>query len=106
MPPPLSDAVPVIITRSPLPTLAPPAGEVTSEVGARVSGRLATSGSTRPDLQRTRLRAHVGEEVDGRLLHRLIGRVRAAIVVAVEAPRPLHGAGAEDERAARVAVDA
>ncbi len=46
MPPPPSDAVPVIVTRSPLPTLVPPAGEVTSELGARVSDdfAVATSG--------------------------------------------------------------
>ena len=61
-------------------------------------------------LQRRGLRAHVGEEVDGCLLHREVGRVRRqalamVVVSAVEAPRPLHGAGAEDERTALVAVE-
>ena len=51
-----------------------------------------------------RLHAHVGEQVDRRLLHRRVGRGVAAIVIAVEAPRPLHRAGAEHERAARVPV--
>ena len=53
-------------------------------------------------LQREGVRSHVGEQVDCCLLHRLIGRMGhgtpAVIVVpAIQAPRPLHGAGAEDQ---------
>ena len=49
--------------------------------------------------QRERLDAHVGEQVDRRLLHVLVGRVAAGVggrrvpgVRVVEAPGPLHGA--------------
>ena len=53
-------------------------------------------------LEGQRLDAHVGEQVDGRLLHRRLGAADPAIVIAVQTPRPLHGAGAEHQRAARV----
>ena len=39
-------------------------------------GRDQRPGRVRADLQARRLRAHVGEQVDRGLLHRLIGRVR------------------------------
>src|SRR5262249_46264210 len=56
-------------------------------------------------LQGGRLDAHVGQEVDGRLLHGAVGRDRSAVWDAggaedVEAPGPLHGGGAEHEGAA------
>ena len=48
-------------------TVAPAAGEVIVEVGAVVS--VDCVAATRPASQRRGLRAHVGEEVDRRLLH-------------------------------------
>ena len=51
-------------------------------------------------LQRRGLHAHVGEQVDGRLPHRGARCRAAAVVGSVEAPRPLHRAGAEHERVA------
>ena len=59
-------------------------------------------------LQRRRLHAHVGEEVDRGLLHGAVGPVRAAAVgvLVVQTPRPLHRAGAEDQRTAGGPVQA
>src|SRR6185503_4408117 len=45
--PPLSDAVPVMVMRSPLPTVPPLAGEVTTDVGANTSDDLADAISGR-----------------------------------------------------------
>ena len=60
-------------------------------------------------LQRRGLRAHVGKQIDGGLLHGLIGRCASranrVVVVTIEPPRPLHGACAEHQRAAVVAVE-
>ena len=57
------------------------------------------------------LGAHVGEQVDGRLLHRwdrVVDRIGGAGLVpgvrVVETPGPLDGSRAEHERAARRAV--
>ena len=53
---------------------------------------------------RDRLRTHVGEKVHGRLLHAHVRRLHVAVVVRVQAPRPLDGARGEDQRPAGVAV--
>ena len=45
VPPPLSDAVPVMVTRSPLSTVPPAAGEVTIDVGAKTSADFAAATS-------------------------------------------------------------
>ena len=55
-----------------------------------------------PDIRRGRLRAHIGEQVHGGLLHGRIGV--AAVTPVVQAPRPLHGPGAEHQGAARGTV--
>src|SRR5262249_3818725 len=70
--------------------------------GGRVGGRRL---GDQPGLDGGRLRAHVGEQVDGGLAHVLVGdggpEVGHAVVAEdVEAPGPLHGAGAEDQGAA------
>src|SRR5262249_29634757 len=69
--------------------------------GRRVGGGTSCS---RARLQGGRLCAHVGQQVDGRLLHVQVGRGRTYVghyvVVDVEPPRPLHGASAEDQGAA------
>ena len=58
-----------------------------------------------PALQGRGLRAEVGQEVHGRLLHAYVGGVVAAVVDVVEPPAPLHGAGPEHQSAAHVAVE-
>ena len=100
---PISAAVPVMVTGAPAANEAPLAGAVIVEVGGGDVGRRRRG--DQPRLQRAGLRAHVGEQVDRRLLHPHVGGERAAVVRRVEAPRPLHGAGAEDQRAARMAVE-
>ena len=99
----MSVAVPVIVTAPPG-TDAPDAGEVTVTVGGVVS--VEAVAATRFAWQGGRLDAHVGEQVHRRLLDVRILGGGAAIVVAVEAPGPLDGAGAEDERAGGGAVQA
>ncbi len=103
-PPPVSAAVPVTVTDAPLATAAPAAGAVIATVGPAVSVDLVAasgppSGSSagRP-CRRSRLtwacciRASAGSAAYGR------------VVLLVEAPGPLDGAGAEDERTAGRAV--
>ena len=51
-----------------------------------------------------RLYGHIGEQVDGRLLHPSVRDRAAAVVDAVKAPRPLHRAGAKHERATGRAI--
>ncbi len=60
-----------------------------------------------PGLERGRLDPHVGEQVHRRLLHVDISIVQAvaAVVVRIQAPRPLHRAGAEDQGAAAGSVE-
>ena len=75
-------------------------------VGGRCDGRLGrrvirrSRGCREPGLAPARLDAHVGEQVDRRLLHGNVGRRGAAVVVAVQPPRPLDRARAEDQRVA------
>ena len=101
-PPPVSAAVPVIVTFVPSVTFAPAAGDVIVEVGAVVSVDFVAR--TSPRQRRPGLRAHVGEQVQRRLLLRRVRRV-AVGVGAVEAPRPLDRAGAEHQGAARRPVE-
>ena len=76
------------------------AGAVMVDVGAAVSVGRGPRHEAR--LHRRRLRAHVRQQIQRRLLHPHVARPGAGeIVIAVEAPLPLLGAGAEDERAAR-----
>ena len=70
--PPLSLAVPEIVTLVPSAIAAPCDGLVIVELGAVVS--VDCGGRRQSAHQRRRLGAHVGEEVDGRLLHDGIGR--------------------------------
>ena len=98
MPPPVSMAVPVIVTGVPAANDAPFAGDVIADVGASAS--VEAVAATRPDCSVAGLHAHVGEQVDRRLSHADVGGGDAAIVIRIQAPRPLHGAGAEHERAA------
>ena len=93
-------AVPLIVSGTPNWTTAPGAGDVIVDVGAVVS--LDAVAGTNPGIRVSGLCAHVGEQVDRRLLHRDIGRGAAAIVRTVESPRPLNGSGTENERAGRV----
>ena len=68
LPPPLSLAVPEMVTVRPSSTAAPCAGLVIVDVGRR---RVASTQGVGDEAghERRRLRAHVGEQVDGRLLH-------------------------------------
>ena len=77
----VSVAVPVIVTRLPLWTCAPAAGDVMTDVGANVSVDALAAISGEPDRRRSAacgLRAHVGQQVHGRLLHGLIGHCASA----------------------------
>ena len=72
------------------------------DVGAVVS--VDARGRRKPRHQRGRLHvAHVGEQVHRGLLHGRIGRLPVPAPV-VQAPRPLHGPGAEHQGAARGTV--
>ena len=100
-PPPVSVAVPEIVIGEPLARF-----DAGCRRGDRRRGRRRVGRCRRADeagLQRRRLGAHVGEEVDRRLLHVRVDRAAGGRVV--ETPRPLHGAGAEHERAARGLVE-
>ncbi len=70
-PPPESVAVPLIVTVLPFVNVAPADGEVIVEVGGVVS--VDAVASDQAGHQRGRLHAHVGEQVDRRLLHRRVG---------------------------------
>ncbi len=63
----------------------------------RAGGIGRGGGRHQPRLKRTGLDAHIGEEVDGRLLHPRIGHGGLSIVGAVQAEGPLHRAGREDQ---------
>ena len=91
-----------MVTRVPALTLDPAAGAVIEDVGATASAE--ADALDEPALQRSWLHAHVGEQVDRRLLHSYIRGGAAAIVVRVETPGPLHRPGAEDQCAARGAI--
>ena len=77
-------------------------GELMAEVGAVWSVDGATG--DQPRLERRRLDAHVGEQVDHRLLHARIGRRRLVVVIVAQTPGPVDRAGAEDQRTARRAI--
>ena len=95
---PASLAVPLIVTAVPP---ARCAGRGRRDRRRRRQWCRSTASPTlRPGAQRPRLNAHVRKQIDGRLLHAELGAESAAVVVAVEAPRPLHGAGPEHQRAA------
>ena len=85
--PPVSVAVPLIVTGLPTGSVAPAAGELIAVVGAVVS--VEAVAAVRPVTQRVRLDAHVGEQVDRRLLGRRVGRGGPTVVVGVQRPRPL-----------------
>ena len=53
-----------------------------------------------PRLERSWLHAHVGEQVDHRLLHARIGRRRLFVVIVAQTPGPVDRAGTEDQRTA------
>ena len=67
-------------------------------VGRRCRGR-------QPGLKGPGVDVHVREQIHGRLLHLRAVRTGTGVARVVEAPGPLHRAGAEDERAAVVAVE-
>ena len=50
--------------------------------------------------QRIRLNTHVGEQIDHRLLDVGIDRRFLKVMIVVETPGPVDGAGAEDKRSA------
>ncbi len=104
-PPPVSVAVPVIVTALPSGSRFRAVGEVIVEVGGVVSVDFVGGHETR--VERPGLGAHVGQQVDGRLLHVGVGRAFARLgrgpsqaLTFAETPRPLHGAGAEHQRSA------
>ena len=65
--------MPLIVTVLPFAMVAPADGEVIVEVGAVVSA--GAGAAIRPESSVAGLRSHVGEQVDGRLLHVRVGPV-------------------------------
>jgi hypothetical protein len=55
-------------------------------------------------LQRARLHAHIGEQIDHSLLHPRVWSGATAVVIAVELPGPLHRTSAEYQCAAPGAI--
>ena len=93
-PPPASAAVPLTVTGVPAVTVRVGGG------GRRDRSRRIRrcAGSGQAGMRRRRLYRHVGEQVDRRLLHREARARSAAVMLAIEPPGPLHGAGTEHER--------
>ena len=96
-PPPASVAVPWMVTVVPGVTVVPRGRRDDRRRRRRRVGGGRGGGQAR--IERPGLAVHVGEEVDRRLLHAGVGGRGVAVVVGVEAPGPLDGAGAEDQRA-------